>query len=271
MSMKLLLADENPAVRKAVQIVFRSTDTQVALAQDTDELHSVIKSYHPDILLLSSSLPGLNVQRDIDSLARKSDGISLPVILMADRSKGYTSKSSRQMGAAGYLTKPLDDRELKIVLERVLKKDEPPVQEADTTTCQPVIVESLERGIDEEMMAAAVEMTGPIMKETTLASPEQRAKILMEILESYLNENVVLLTDSLAANLAPRIAPEVAGKIVESIDFSELSFKIATIVESVIQDLVPQLAENLITQEIEKIKEEAARLVSTDDPESESS
>ena len=85
----------------------------------------------------------------------------------------------------------------------------------------------------------------------------------MEILESYLNENTVLIVDSLSKNLVPKLASEVAVKLIESLDFSELSLKIATIVEGVIQELIPRLAEEHITREINSIKQEVARMESS--------
>jgi DNA-binding response OmpR family regulator len=268
MGMKLLLADESIAVRKAVQIVFRMSDTEVAFAGNSEELVSITKSLKPDIALVSTSLPGLNLKTDIQSLTGNNQN-RLPVVLLADRDAQLTHTSSKKLGAAGLLIKPLDDREMKNMLDQILNAPEPDVEKMDTQTHDAVDVEPSTDSFDESLISAASELTTPSLKEATIGSPEQRAQILMEILESYLNENSILLTDSLAVNLAPKLAPEVAGKIIESIDFSDLSFKIATIVEGVIQDLVPQLAENLITQEIDKIKEEAVRLINSEEEDSE--
>jgi len=268
MGRKLLLADESIAVRKAVQIVFRTSDTEVAFAGNSEELISITKSLKPDIALVSASLPGLNLKKDIKSLAGSNKKV-LPVVLMASRTAKFTDVSSRKLGAAGLLIKPLDDREMKNLLELILDPRDADVEKMDTKTHGTVNVRKDAAGFDEHLMSAASELSTPTLKEATVGSPEQRAQILMEILESFLNENSVLMTESLAANLAPRLAPEVAGKIIESIDFSDLSFKIATIVEGVIQDLVPQLAENLITQEIDKIKEEAVRLINSEEQDSE--
>ncbi len=270
MAVKLLLADESFTVRKVVQIIYRTTDTKVSVVSNPEELFSVFKSLEPDIILLSATFPEINVKRDIKTFIR-SDNLPVPVILLAERSSSITAKKSKQLGANGFLFKPLDNRDLKKTVDELLsEEDEAPAVEAETTISPAV------RDAEEEKISAVAEPSTatpveaavvppvPIM---TTAAPEQRTRVLMEIMESFLNENVVLITDSLAKQLAPKIAPEVAGKIMEGIDFTNLPYKVATIIDSVIQDLVPQLAEELISREIDNIKEEAARILATEDGE----
>ncbi|MBN1550704.1 response regulator [bacterium] len=265
MGVKLLLADNSKTIRKAIQISFRKTDTQVAFADDQRQLFSVVKTLHPDVIVLSATLPGVNLQQDIKSLSQDSGNWNIPVLLLSERGSGYDSQAISSLGAVGFLYKPLDDRELKQLLAEILEPEQPSVQEMETRTQQAVTTKAKpEKKSDIPKTAAEVI---PELRPSDFGSPEQRAQVLMEILESYLNENIVLFTDALAKNLAPKIAPEVAGKIIESIDFSNLPFKIATIVEGIIQDLVPQMAEELISRELDKIKEEAARLIDSDDGE----
>jgi len=265
MAVKLLLADESFTVRKVVQIIYRSSDTSVSVVSNQDELYSVFKNLEPDIILLSTTFPDIKIERDLKTFVQ-TDGSPVPVILMAERSSSLDKVKSKKIGAHGFLRKPLDNRDLKKTVDQILTADEiqEPVVEAETTvspTIQPAKATK-----DAKQMPAA-DVVVPPSPDLITAPPEQRARVLMEILESYLNENIVLLTDTLAKQLAPKIAPEVAGKIMEGIDFTNLPYKVATIIDGVIRDLVPQLAEELISREIDSIKEEAARILATEDQE----
>ncbi|GEM_PF-6850544 len=258
MGVKLLLADESITIRKVVQIIYRNSDTQVLIASDINDLVSSLKTSSPDVILLSATFPGINVQTDIRAICQTQDHTAIPVLLLADRGDNIDAQASIALGASAFLYKPLDNRELKKTVESVLQAASSQVAEMETSV-QPSVGSELQESpaVPEVTLAPT-----PLLPKTPQQqSPEQRAKILMEILESYLNENVVLLTDALAKNLAPKIAPEIAGKILEQIDLSELPFKIARIIEGVISDLVPQLAEELISREIDKIKDEAGRIV----------
>jgi len=267
MAVKLLLADESFTVRKVVQIIYRSTDTQVSVVTNSEELFSGFKSLEPDLILLSATFPEINIKRDIKTFIR-SDNLPVPVVILAERSSAVDSKKSKKLGASGFLFKPLDNRDLKKTVDELLKEEaEPPAIEAETTISPAVKAPEADMPVEKPAAASGEVLIVPPVPAMTTASPEQRARVLMEIMESYLNENVVLISDSLAKQLAPKIAPEVAGKIMESIDFTNLPYKVATIIDSVIQDLVPQLAEELISREIDNIKEEAARILATEDGE----
>ena len=261
MGVKLLLADESITIRKVVQIIYRNSDTQVATASDVNDLVSSIKSVSPDVILLSSTFPGVNIQTDIRALCQAQDNTAIPVLLLADRGENIDAQTSLALGASAFLYKPLDNRELKKTVEAVLQAAASQVAEMETSV-QPSVAGDEPEGQAAPESPQLPQLT-PLVSKSAQQTPEQRARVLMEILESYLNENVVLLTDALAKNLAPKIAPEIAGKILEQIDLSELPFKIARIIEGVISDLVPQLAEELISREIDKIKDEAGRIVNS--------
>ncbi len=268
MGVKLLLADKSITVRKAIQVSFRNSDTQVACVTGSRELASAVKSLVPDIILLSASLPELNLQKDIRTLSKLNGNQLIPVLLMADRDISIDSATGKKMGIAGILHTPIDERELKGTIQSLLAAPQA-VEEMETITKQEPVPSSREPAQVAPAAPAAdqVVQAAPVVTASDIGYPEQRAQVLMEILESYLNENVILITDALAKNLAPKMAQAVAGKILESIDFSDLPFKIATIIEGVIQDIVPQLAEELIARELDQIKQEAARLIEAEEQE----
>jgi DNA-binding response OmpR family regulator len=264
MGIKLILADESITIRKVVQIMYRNSDVQLSLADSYSELLLSAKQFSPDVILLSPSFPGVQLNRDIALLQASRDKNPIPVVIIADRGEGIDAEICRSMSAAGFLYKPLDNRELRQLVARLAsgESSQPEAMQA----IPPLQIENAERPQPSEAPApTAVESAAPVAKAAILQTPEQRVKIMMELFESFLSENAVLLTDALAKNLAPKLAPEIAGKIIESIDFSDLPFRIATIVEGIIQDLVPQLAEELITHEIDRIKEEASKLVLQED------
>ncbi len=262
MPTRLLLADESITIRKVVQIIFRNTNTEVSTAGNRMELLSLAKTLNPDVILLSVNFPGIDLQTDVKTMSELPGKNPIPVVLMANRGESIDSTYGQGLGADGILYKPLDNRELKRAVDHILRSSLPSTQPSETAHKTPP--KSKEKP-KQTPPNEPLKIVTPAVNESQTGTPEQRARVLMDIFESYLNENVILLTDALAKHMAPRIASDVAGKILESIDFSSLPSQVATIIEGVIQDLVPQLAETLIQREIDMIKEEAAHLISRDE------
>ncbi len=268
MNATLLLAEESITIRKVVNIVFRKKSVNVSVVSNRKELFAASQSLNPDIILISSTFPDLRLSEDLALLSKSSNNHSKPIILLAHRGEGLDAKKARSLGATSLLFKPLDNRELLRIVEKILSGEKEAL--AEELPQQPTVRTREPAPAAKQPPPQPVNVTEslqpPSVKLPT-GTPEERARVLMEIIESYLNENVVLLTNALAKNLAPKIAPEVASRIMEEIDLTQLPGQIMELMKGIIQDLVPRLAESLISREIEQLKNEAVRLMEMEEEE----
>lgn len=253
MALKLLLADESITVRKVFCRTFGTENFEVAWVDPPEEIIDTVKKIQPDFVLLSDNFPGLNLENDIRTIAGLS---SQPrsVILMSHRGDILNQEKSIELGAGGFILKPLDNRVLIKTIDDLLLKN----TEKAAGTFPPATAAG-------DVSAPAVSSSRITIPGYTGETVDQRARILCDIFESYFNENMVLITDSMTKALAPRIASEISSRVIEHLGITDLPKQIITMTKGIVKDLVPQIAERVISREIESIKTEAIRLLEEED------
>lgn len=253
MPIKLLLADESITVRKAFQKIFDQNDYEVTWIDRDDQILESVKNMKPDFVLLSDNFPGIDLQADIKEIT-STLSTPLSVVVMANHGDSIDLETSVLWGAAGLIYKPLDNRILKNMIDTLHLQMMQPVEN---------IEKSGRKNLD----------THPGAKPTaTLHLPEiqtdkldQRAKILFDIFESYFNENIVILSDAMTKAIAPRIAKDISSRIIEHLQITDLPKQIMKMTKEIVNDLVPQITERVVTREIESFKIEAFRLLESED------
>ncbi len=255
MALKLLLADESITIQKVVRRAFGNDNFEVAWVDQPEEILEAVKKVQPDFVLLSDSFPGIDLETDIKTIAGLS---SQPhsVILMGNHGNGLDLEKSLLMGASGFVFKPIDNRILAKTIDDLL------LQGTQTTAAsQPQIQPQSQTTAPVPAVASS---RLPILAYTG-ESVDQRARILFDIFESYFNENMVMITESLTKTLAPKIAAEISSRVIEHLGITDLPKQIMTMTKGIVNDLVPQIAERVISREIESIKAEAIRLLEAED------
>ncbi|MGV3483988.1 MAG: response regulator [Planctomycetaceae bacterium] len=102
---RLLITDDDHALRAAIAEVFRKLGLDIATAGDGDEAISVIESGQVHLIVLDMHMPrvsGLEVMRHV----RSHDG-NLPFILMSAALDESIEREAEQMHAYRILSKPL--------------------------------------------------------------------------------------------------------------------------------------------------------------------
>jgi FixJ family two-component response regulator len=106
----IAIVDDEECVRKALERLFRSAGHNVASFRSGEDFLYALGICRPDCAILDFHLPGLSgleVQRCL-----RRNGISLPCIIITGKDEPETRERVLASGAAGYLTKPLDQRKL---------------------------------------------------------------------------------------------------------------------------------------------------------------
>src|SRR5258705_4738235 len=83
---RILVTDDDPGMREALQITLESEGYVVLLAGDGQEALQLLMKEHPDLMLLDLMMPGLNGWELIDILSRKPELRSTKVLMLTGAS-----------------------------------------------------------------------------------------------------------------------------------------------------------------------------------------
>jgi len=119
MSMKILLADDDAALRKVVQFKLKQRGYEVTATADGEEALSALRESRYELLLSDMRMPKLN-GLDLLKQAKKVQP-DIEVILMTAFAAVSQAVEAVKLGAFDYLTKPFDDDHLFVTIEKAVK------------------------------------------------------------------------------------------------------------------------------------------------------
>ena len=151
-STRLLVVDDEPAIRALFEHVFANSGIEVVPAESAKQALKLIAESTPDAVMLDVVLPdgdGLDVFEQI-----KAIDAQLPVVIMTGGQDGQTAIKAMQQGALDYLVKPLDVRSLNKVVRQAVEvrrlmvepvsmeqTDEAPIIGSSMIGCSPAMQE----------------------------------------------------------------------------------------------------------------------------------
>ena len=129
MTAKILVVEDEPAVRDMIVFVLTQTEFQVQQAVDAAEARKNVAANPPDIILMDWMLPGtsgVDLTRELkqDRLTR-----DIPVVLLTARGEEDDKVRGLECGAEDYITKPFSPRELVARIKVILRRISPHVSE----------------------------------------------------------------------------------------------------------------------------------------------
>lgn len=116
---RVLIVDDQALVRAGVRALVEKIDGVDVVAETGDgrEVIPLTQQHRPEIVLLDTSLPGVNVFDIISNLAQSYPGLRVIAVSMYD-SEEYAAQAFRA-GAMGYLPKSASGSELALALDAV--------------------------------------------------------------------------------------------------------------------------------------------------------
>jgi two-component system, OmpR family, response regulator MprA len=121
--MKILVVDDDRAVRDALRRVLTLADYEVDCAEDGQTALDALARWPPDAVVLDVRMPamdGFEVCRRV-----RSDGNRVPILMLTARVDVADRVAGLDAGADDYLPKPFDVEELKARLRALLRRAEP--------------------------------------------------------------------------------------------------------------------------------------------------
>ena len=109
-SLRVLLVDDEPAIRRFLRLSFDAEGYQVEEAGDGKAALDMLRTKAPDLLILDLGLPdldGFEVIRQLRDL-----GSSIPIVVLSSRTDEKGKVQALDLGADDYVTKPFGIDEL---------------------------------------------------------------------------------------------------------------------------------------------------------------
>jgi two-component system NtrC family response regulator len=119
MSIKILVADDDASLRRVLQFKLKQKGYEVEIAEDGNHALDELKKSRYDLLLSDIRMPGLSGIELIEK--SKQVQPDLEIILITAHATISAAVEAVKLGAFDYLTKPFEDEELFVAIEKALK------------------------------------------------------------------------------------------------------------------------------------------------------
>lgn len=129
MSKKILIVDDEQAIREMVSFTLNRSGFDVLEAADAQEAQTVVADDRPDLVLLDWMMPGVSGLDLARRFKREDLTREMPIIMLTARSEEEEKIRGLEVGADDYVTKPFSPRELIARIKAVLRRANPQTTE----------------------------------------------------------------------------------------------------------------------------------------------
>ncbi|MEN9218751.1 MAG: response regulator transcription factor [Gloeomargarita sp. DG_2_bins_126] len=126
MSHHILLVDDEPGLRQAVQAYLEESGFDVTTAANAQVAWELLQQQKPDLVVSDVMMPQVSGYEFLKRLRDDPRFQHLPVIFLTARGMTKDRIAGFRAGVDGYIPKPFDPEELVAVIENLLRKQEPP-------------------------------------------------------------------------------------------------------------------------------------------------
>jgi response regulator RpfG family c-di-GMP phosphodiesterase len=116
--LRILLVDDDPALRTLLKTTFEVADVAVAEAEDAAAARRKIRSAHPDVIVLDINMPGTTGLELCAELKAATATRDIAIVFLTG-SEGGTDAAAKKAGADAIVRKPFSPLELLTIAERL--------------------------------------------------------------------------------------------------------------------------------------------------------
>jgi CheY-like chemotaxis protein len=273
MSMRILIVEDSVSMRKVMEMTFAGENAELLAVESGEHALEQGRDFGPDVAFVDASLPGLDgyeVTRQIKSDPQLG---GTAVVLMASQHRPLDEARASEVGADDHILKPFDTQEaidkatnLAGQAEALYEAPSIPVARPATTPPQPVSQPSHRptppplplsgpsvRPMTPEPLTGATRLTGaPVAARTAVASslppaaPVARRPISSAPVPA---QTSAVVGEAISHSVVERL--QTLGLTPEQVEgVLKLS---AEVVERVVWEVVPELAEAMIREELHRL------------------
>ncbi|NRA82352.1 MAG: phosphate regulon transcriptional regulator PhoB [Gammaproteobacteria bacterium] len=125
MSARILIVEDEPAIREMLSFVLDQHGFNVVEADDFDSAIANLVEPYPDLILLDWMFPGGSGISFAKEVRRQEYTKNIPIIMLTARSEEEDKLRGLDVGADDYVTKPFSPKELVARIKAVLRRTKP--------------------------------------------------------------------------------------------------------------------------------------------------
>jgi CheY-like chemotaxis protein len=129
MSKRILLADDSAAVRKSIEKTLDSAEYELTVSEDGHGAMEQVTALRPHLVLAHAMLPEIDGYEICRQVKENPDSSHIPVLLLTGTFEPFDINRAKEVGYDGFVTKPLDARELKGLMKQVIDRAVYPAEE----------------------------------------------------------------------------------------------------------------------------------------------
>ncbi|MCP4428348.1 MAG: response regulator [Chloroflexi bacterium] len=107
MNRSILIADDDPMIRRLIRIMLESADYTVIEAQDGQDALEKASAAHPDLIILNIMMPRMDGFTACEALRSRQETAHLPIVILTGQAHMMAVNKGLLAGANRYLTKPM--------------------------------------------------------------------------------------------------------------------------------------------------------------------
>ncbi len=121
---RILIADDEPHIRRILQTVLEAAGFEVDLRHDgTDALEAVQGADHYDLILLDIMMPGATGLEVLEKIRAMEARKSTPVVILTAKGQDADRQAAFSLGANDFLTKPFSPKKLLARIHQIIAGD----------------------------------------------------------------------------------------------------------------------------------------------------
>ena len=124
MPLLILIAEDDPGIRLALNDYLEMSGYTVLTAENGDRAMSMLETYHPHLLISDIRMPGKDGYELIKQVRQRPEFRLLPVIFLTERGNTEERIRGYQAGCDIYLPKPFEMDELGAVIRNLLERSQ---------------------------------------------------------------------------------------------------------------------------------------------------
>ena len=184
MTRKILVVDGTRNVQLMLSDFLLSQDYEVEIASDGNEALEMVRSFHPDLILLDIMMPNMDGYQFITHLRRES---TLPVIMITAKQQEADIIRGFDLGADDYITKPFRMRELLVRIRAVMRRSAPRESESSALTIGDISLDHQKHELTKNGQTIDLTPLEFLVLEMLMQSPGQvirRAELCIRLMEN---------------------------------------------------------------------------------------
>ena len=284
MSKKILLAEDSVTMQRVVLMTFAGEDVELEVTSSVEEALELYGESVPDLVIADLSMEGKNGY-DLCKAVKAAGG--QPVLLLHGSAAPYDAAKAKQAGADGEITKPFESAALIEKVNSLLSLEQPAAASSEhargSSDALPMgKVEALEAPLgsdtlpsDSEVALSGASIAVPEPEPELESAPSHRRRVASGGHEA--RKDVVIVIDAEpppATGVDPLpsfdvedLPPTPAGLELPSLPgvglsqaalYHALSTISRDVIEKVAWEVVPQLAETLLRENLDRLARERA-------------